>query len=366
MRKSLADHLAQVEAWRNEQLEENRVALGLVSEELTMLQAQLADLTARIEGLDARRTSLEGTPDSIARKVHGERHRAVLASLHSDQELLSTRAADLAQARSRQLRELEESLDKDPELHEMVQEYERFLEVETQLESLPESYRKAILQHHDTVRRRLEPVMRTAEGADATIDEPTESVTVVLSADPEDGDPTALVMLVPIPVDVHTRWRERPEDLASELTYRLYSAACAVSTKVGVPDAPISCRPFEGHLAIQIWFGSGSVAGNVRQEVEAEFARLRTHASELRAAKLELAATWVSPEVLAPPDDEPETEVPVDLGRVKVGINQKVEWSDDSEVPLPEGPADADEEDHSDAPSVSKLQVQVEEEARRK
>ncbi|GEM_PF-1077719 len=358
MRKTLAEHLSQVATWKQEQLEENRVAMGLATEELTMLQAQLTDLTGRIESLEHRRGTLQDVPDAIDRKVHGERHRAVLASLHADQELLSTRAADLGQARSRMLRQLEESLTQDPELHEMVQEYERFCEVETQLENLPESYRKAILQHHDTVRRRLEPVMRTAEGADAAIDDPVQTVSVVLSADPEDGDPTALVMLVPIPVDVHTRWRERPEDLASELTYRLYAAACAVSAKVGVPDAPISCRPFEGHLAIQVWFGSGSVAGNVRQEVEAELADLRKNAAELRSAKLELAATWVPPEALTAPDDEPETEVPVDLGKVKVGVNHQVSWSDDSEVPLPSDPA---QEDASGDPE--QRPVQVEEEA---
>lgn len=355
MRKTLAAHLGQVATWKQEQLEENRVARGLAHEELTMLQAQFADLTARIEGVEQRRTKLEAVADSVELKVHGEWHRAVLASLHADRELLGTRAADLGLARSRMLRQLEESLTQDPELYQMVQEYERFCEVETQLENLPESYRKAILQHHDTVRRRLEPVMRTAEGANAELDDPVASVTVVLSADPEDGDPAALVMLVPVPIDVHTRWRERGEDMASELTYRVYAAACAVSAKVGVPDAPISCRPFEGHLAIQVWFGSGSVSGNVRQEVETELARLRSQSGELRAAKLELSATWVSPQALTAPDDDPETEVTVDQGKVNVGVNQQVEWSQASQVALPEDPNDTVES------SASPLQVHVDE-----
>lgn len=364
MRKNLADHLSQVAAWSATQREENRVGLGLVNEELTMLQAQLADLTARIEGLESRRSQLEAVPEALQRRVHGERHRAVLASLHGDHELLGTRSADLGQARATALAALELALTEDPELHEMVQEYERFCEVETQLETLPESYRKAILQHHDTVRRRLEPVMRSAEGADAAIEATQESISIVLSADPQDGEPTALVMLVPTSVDVHTRWRERAEDLTSELTYRLYAAACAVSSTLGVPDAPISCRPFEGHLAIQVWFGSGSVTGDVRQVVEAELQKVRDQAAELRAAKLGLAATWVSPEALTPPEDEPETEALMALDNVKVGVGQQVAWSEeDNELALPEAASTQENGDVAGEPSASKLQVQIEEEA---
>ncbi len=338
MRKSLAETLAAVEQWREEQLVAHGGALANLDEELATLRARLAELEHEIREVTERRRSLDDAPRTLAHKSRAERHRAVIEFLASDQELLQIRAADLAQARAQQRQKLEHSLNSDPELAEMVQEYERFCEVEAQLEALPDSYRKAILQHHDVVRRRLEPLMRAAEGADATLSDSTQSVTIVVSADPADGEPSALVMLVPVDIELHTRWRERSEDLCSELTYRLYAAACSIARTVGVPDAPISCRPFEGHLAIQVWFGSGSVTGSVEEVVEAEIAKIREEARELQSSNLELALAWVDPELLAAPDEETTPEATAQVaGRVKVVVGQRVEWTDQ--------PAAEDEED---------------------
>jgi hypothetical protein len=190
-------------------------------------------------------------------------------------------------------RELEE-----PELAGAVEEYLKFREAETSLAAMPPDYRDAIVSQHRRVLRRLEPYINAANAGPPPLDVPPVGIGVVASADPAEGVPEALVVVLPVPFAVYGEWNKREEDLASQIAFRLVAAVIQLLSSLGAADAPLRYVEVHGCLAIQVWLGDHEVEGDVRERALEAISGAAEEAPELWAAGVELYAVWLKSELL--------------------------------------------------------------------
>ncbi len=299
----LIDALEAITAWRESAEEECATQLAEVDAEEARLREAIAELQRQTESLDGLRGEIFGRLKALDGKEISRSYRAVVSALASDRMLLETRSDLLLRQRKSQRRAAEEML-KDPDLAQAIEEYEGFGAVEAQLPSLPPSYRRAIVDHHEQLTRRLQPVITMVQGWGEPLPEAAQSVALVASIDPAEGSPEALVLVLPVAAAIYNDWSKRDEDLCNLLAFRMVAAAAELARQAGVADAPIAYRSFEGNLTIQIWFGESEVKGNLREMAAGMLDRVKEEAAEFRASRVELYTLWLPPDVLSPPEDD--------------------------------------------------------------
>jgi hypothetical protein len=299
----LIDALEAITAWRESAEEECATQMAEVDAEEARLRDAIAELERQIDALDGLRTDIHGRLSLLDNKEIAKSYRAVVNALVSDRMLLETRSELLVRQRKKNLRAAEELL-KDPELAQAIEEYEGFGAVEAQLPTLPPSYRRAIVEHHEQVTRRLQPLIASVNSWGELLPEAPQSVALVASIDPAEGEPEALVLVLPVSAAIYNDWGNRDEDLCSLLAYRMVAAASELARQAGVPDAPIAYRSFEGNLTIQIWFGENEVSGNLREMAAGMLDQVKEEAAEYTCARVELYTLWLPPDVLTPPEED--------------------------------------------------------------
>jgi hypothetical protein len=290
--------------------------LGAIAQRRQRAESEFASAVTDVEREEesARRAIEEGQRQlaalaALRREIH-EKHAAVSEEveraevvairqgLEADRALLGERALLLAQATMEREAALQEQM-KDPEVAEAIAEFERFVEVEATLGTLPASYRRAILEHHDKVRRRLDPLIAASNAGPPQLEVDARGVGLLLAADPPEGVPEALVVVLPVPYAVYRDWSERREDLASLLSYRAVSAVSKLLASVNAGDAPVQYTELHGSLAIQVWLGDCEIQGDLNERALEEIGAAREEAAELQSAGIELYGLWVRPALLA-------------------------------------------------------------------
>ncbi|MCP4919874.1 MAG: hypothetical protein GY913_23475 [Proteobacteria bacterium] len=299
--------LEEITHWREGAEKEARQQLEEVDVEEARLKKAIEDLQTQIVGLDTLRGEVRARVDELDDQEIAKSYQAVVDSLDADSELLDGRSALVAERRA-ELRDKAEKLLADPELASAIDEFERFREMETGLSSLPASYRKAILDHHQAVKRRLTLVFETLEGAPEPLDAPTAGIAIVASVDPSEGPPESLVMVLPVDAGLYDNWADAGESVSATLAYRMVAAAATLAERAGVPGAPIAYRSFEGKLTIQVWFGDSDPEGDLKELAAGILDEVRFSATELSTAATELYTLWLPPDVLNPPEEEDDDE----------------------------------------------------------
>lgn len=304
--------LEAVSSWREAQEEEAATQLAEVDAEEARLKTAIAELEGQVAALDGLRAEVRKRTANLDQKEILRSHRALMDSLTTDRHLLEERAQKLLQ-QSAADQERARAMLEDPDLAEVVREYEGFAKVEEGLSKLPPSYRKAIEEHHTAVKRRLRPILELLEGAARPLDTHTEAISLVASVDPIEGPPQALALVLPVDSGLYYEWSERPDDLSSQLAYRVVAAASELARRVGAPDAPITYTSVEGNLTIQLWLGDHEIEGDLR-EASTGLLDVTAEAADFAAAKIEVYALWLPPSVLSPPesDDDLEEELSMD------------------------------------------------------
>jgi hypothetical protein len=310
----LIEALEAITQWREMAEEEAATQLAEVDAEEARLREAIAQLERELEGLDTFRSEIRDRVGRLDVEELTRSYQAIVSALEADAELIEERAR-LVQDRRNKDREKAAILLQDIELAAAIKEFSSFREQEQQLALLPPSYRRAIQDHHDAVRRRLAPVVRLLEGPPEPVDAAPAGVALVASVDPAEGPPEALVLVLPVDAGTYTEWADRDEDICATLAYRMVAAAAQIAHRAGVPDAPLAYRSFEGMLTIQIWFGEAEVQGDLREIAASALDQVRAEASELGTGRLELYTLWLPPEVLQPPEDVLDADSESGLGK---------------------------------------------------
>lgn len=278
---------------------ENEIDLALaeVAREESTNRRAIEEGHRRLVALRALRREQEARKAGLVGDLAAEEAEAVRAGLEADTERFLERARLVAEAVAARDARIEEDL-KAPELAAALAEYQNYQDVAPTLGTMPPSIRKSVMEKHERVMRRLDPLIRAANSGPPPVAAPAMGIGVVAAADPPEGSPEALVVVFPVPYAVYSDWRERPEDLASQLCYRLLAALFGLLTDIGAADAPVQYDAVRGNLAVQVWLGDHTVTADLREATFEHFSQVYEEAIELWAAGVEVYTVWVRPELL--------------------------------------------------------------------
>src|SRR5690606_11645553 len=125
-------------------------------------------------------------------------HEAIFAALERQAEQVVERAARVAEAESARAAALEEVM-KDSTSAPLLEEFEQFRDhVEPTLSALPESYRSALLQHHEQVVARLREHIARAGGGPVVLEAEVVGLDLVYAVDAPDGPAELLMVVLPL------------------------------------------------------------------------------------------------------------------------------------------------------------------------
>lgn len=276
---------------------EIETALEDIAKEEALARRLLADCQRRIIALRELRLEQEERLDGLAGEMTSREWQVVHEGLRGDLGRFMERAAQVEALALAREEALETELAQ-PELAAAVEEHLRFRETEQALAAMPAPYREQVLTQHRRVLRRLEPYITAANAPAPTFEGPPLAVGVVAAADPADGQPEALVVVLPVPFAVYADWVGRREDLATALAYRMVASLFRMLATVGAADAPMRPAEVHGCLALQVWLGDHSVEGDLRERALEAIATAAVEGGELAAAGVELYALWLRPDLL--------------------------------------------------------------------
>ncbi len=229
---------------------------------------------------------------------------AIREGLRRDRERFLARVALVDEAVRHRDAQLEAELLR-PEVAVSVGEYENYLLAEPSLGSMPAAIRRSVVEKHQRLLRKLDPYIRAANVGPPPLATASLGLGLVAAADPSEGPPEALVVVLPVPYEVYSDWRDRPEDLATQLTYRVLGAVFRLLDALGASDAPVHYDEVHGNLAIQVWLGDHVVEGELRERTLELIEGAYEEAAELWAASVEIYTVWVRPELLAGEEGAP-------------------------------------------------------------
>lgn len=306
--------LERVDRWHRTASSDLESQAGELRDEADGAEARIKELEATLLELRERQAEIEGRLEELQELTSGlETERAerlksaVVEALAGDLAIVDARAALLEEAEAGRRASLERLLE-DEEVAKLVEEFEQFVDVEPTLEQLPAGYRKAILSHHEAVKRRLQPLFEAIEEELEPVDAESAAVSILASIDYEDGQPLALVLILPVRHEVYREWAAEGDGLAGKLGVRVVGAVSAALSDLSVPDAAIRYTDIDGQLAVQIWLGDGEgPSGDVKQALHRRVHELRSQASELRAVRTTLHLAWVPPEIIEALDEGEES-----------------------------------------------------------
>ncbi|MSQ00598.1 MAG: hypothetical protein EXR71_01735 [Myxococcales bacterium] len=290
--------LEEIATWKSRADDEFSGSMAEVDQDEDAARRAIEEAQRQLLALATLRAELRERQSEVAMEAERRERAALREGLSTDRTVIEARAAALEAAIQVREAALAKQLE-DPEVAAALDEYEKFVEVEAQLGSLPASYRRAILDHHERVRRRLEPVIAASNAGPPPLGLEPVGVGVLFAVDPIEGTPEALVAVLPVPFAVCRDWAERKEDLASLFAYRVVAAVSRLLAAVGAGTAPIQYTELAGCLAVQVWLGDCALTGDLHERALEEIDALREEADELSAAGIELYGLWVRATMLA-------------------------------------------------------------------
>jgi hypothetical protein len=285
--------------WSADEQDRLRKRLTTLEEDEGKLRHQLALIDKKLqENLDQRKKAADEL-QRIPKSVLDRQHEAMLRSVKGEREIVAARAAALRAVTEARAAEIRALLD-DPANKEAVEEYEKFREVEPVLASLPASYRRVVLDHHEDVKKVLAPVFAALQGPSRNVEDDVIELAVVGSIDIVGGVPAAIALVFPVDFEVCRSWSERPEDLCALLAYRGVGAVCRALNEANAGDAPISWRDADGALSVEILLADQKVGSDIKEGVEQGLLAAYAEAKEFTAARVAVRVIWVDPDVLVP------------------------------------------------------------------
>lgn len=297
---SVVTALQEVGRWRTEELARHQAELSEVDQEVSSLQAAVANLQQQLEALSRFRGELVGKGGKVDAQVTERSYSAVFASLQGQAGALAERTGLVRQAEGDRRAAIAAAMN-DSAISALLQEYSQFKTVEPTLAALPESYRTAIVAHNSTVRERLKSALGNLNRGPVEVDAAEHTVEVVYAVDAPEGNPELLVVVLPLPEEVHSDWANRNEDLQTWVAARVVQAVYQACRLAGLPAAQALYGGHQEMLAVEV-----DVVG-ARADLPDLLARtlgqVLSDAPELAAAKVRVVGQPVAIDYLLPPEE---------------------------------------------------------------
>ena len=202
-----------IDAWQATEQEKQQAALVSIEEEEQSLLNQINAMRQRLESTKGAREQVRQNLDRLPEAAYRRQNLVLMEQLPAALEQVQARAVAMNELEAAAQAAASAHLE-DPEIRAALEELENFKTIEATLDTLPPTYRDAVLAHHDQVKAKLAPVLASAEVGAVAFEGGALSATIVGSADVNDGEVTACALIVPVSESVAASW----------------SRACSVST----------------------------------------------------------------------------------------------------------------------------------------
>ncbi len=250
--RTVSDALAEVERWRADQEARQAAELVEVEQEIKNLESAISNLEQQLKALIKFRTELQGKASSLPSRRLERGHAALFGALQDQASQLGRREAMVAGI-ARQREEAFEKELKGTSLAAMVEEFRQFkVAVEPNLQSLPESYRSVVSEHHLRISQRLREHVEKIASAPLEVEADVLSIEVVYCVDAPEGVPELLVVVIPVTDRVHSGWYERIDGLQTWLSARVVQAIYQAARATGFTQAQAMCGGHMELLAIEV------------------------------------------------------------------------------------------------------------------
>jgi hypothetical protein len=298
-RQGVVAGLEAVGTWRatveRDVMQEHERITGALDE----ARARLRDAERTIEELEGQRRRVDARISRIDAEETRRTREATRAGLASDEALVAERAAAVQRAFRERALEAAGVSAADVGSLEGLDEFDA---IDADAADLSPALRRA-LQDRARHAARLLPHLLAAEVDADPIDASPEAVAAVASMELDDGLPTALELVLPLPWSVYADPGRHGDDLSARLAWRVVAALGVALRDVGAADAPVRPASEGGRLALQVWLADADVSGSIKDALSAGFDRIHEESGELRAANLELYVAWLDPEILGEPEE---------------------------------------------------------------
>lgn len=301
---NVADALAAVDRMREQALEQHRAQLTSLDEEMERLRSSIANLQAQLEAVEAHRAQADAAFED-AGGGHEEAYHLIFASLRRQASALAERNVAWTEAKRARDAKLADTL-RDEGLEQALADYQATERNPQLLQSLPASYRDAAIAAHrangERLKERLSDLFSVPQ-----VQAETLSVDVVLAVDGDEEG--GIVMLVtPVPEEVHAAWEGRDADLLTEVAGRIVQGLYTAIRGTSFEASQAAFGGHQGLIALEMEIPSSAVTG-FADRLKATLEQTAGEAAALAGASVQLNYTIVEVDRLLPPDDEEAEDV---------------------------------------------------------
>jgi hypothetical protein len=309
----LVARLEEVAAWRDNEeraLEGRRAELKTREAEARRL---LEEHQRKLEGVVGEYQDIEAKLVALDQAEVTKSRAALLQSLRDESVVFARHAESYNAAVASRAQEVAEMI-AGPEMTGLFKEHQQFDEVQRTLASLPEGYQRAIKEHHEAVRRRLQPLFDFERSPLPITRTDREPISILAAVDSTDDGSIAQIV-VPVPHTVHEELDARKETLGAVVVLRIVGALAGALRELDASnkrggDLAFSRAEYDSHGGLfGVWLHLEGIDADIAKAVVGdELDRMRSDAHELAVAGLDLYTVWVAPELLDDETPAPEAQ----------------------------------------------------------
>lgn len=290
---SVADALRALDQLRADAQARQQGRLAEVDEEIARLEESITNLQSQIATLQESRREIEQSDETAA--IPGGPQK-LFEVLRAQASVLAQRAQAWSEAVAECEARKEQAL-QSPEIAPLVAEFQQFKEGgEAALAQLPPSYRKAIEEVHNKVRRELEGHLERLSEVPVLDVEPIK-LDVVFSAD------EGLVMLItPLSEQVYTQWASGSAGLDNRVAAKVVESLYSALRGTPVEAAEAMYGGHEGLLAMELEIPPDLEGFPAR--LESAFEQVLGASAEIQGAKVNIQLVSVPIDLLLPGEEE--------------------------------------------------------------
>ena len=303
VRSAVARGLEETYRWRINQEESYERKERELEQRSIDLQKRLTQISEELNTVQTSYAQTQSDRSTLGIQELNRKRQLIFSDLKSENALLQERTAEYNRIEETQKNNLQKMLGI-PEIAKKVQEYETFLEKEEALSQLPESYRRAILAHHDVVRKDLEPIFAAMNEPLPRSELSLTAVTLPIFTETVPGDQIKdFVMILPVRFERYTHWTDGGNSLEDLLLFRINGIVASALKKLGMPKTVIMEEEFEGFVLLDISV-EAELSGDLKLALQEEIRRMNRLASELQVAQLVVESVFLGSELIEYDEEE--------------------------------------------------------------
>ena len=308
--RTVSDVLTQVDRWADERAARQSEELTEVEQQIGQIETAMANLQRQFETLSGMRSDLKEQGRTLHSTKLKRAHDALFHHLGEAAQQFSTRELAVQLLTEERLAQLEGQL-RASAMAPLVEEYEQFMRtVQPNLGSLPESYRRAVVQHHARLRTRLADHLQAMAAAPVALLEEPLSLELVYAVDRPDNTDELLVVVVPVTDQVTSNDPSRKDGPQTWLAARTAQAIYEAGKQVGFPGVNATYGGHRGLLVIEVeLFDAPKGDNGFVAAFEKRLVTVLAGSAELAASRVTVSPRRVDVDIVFPPEvDSPPRE----------------------------------------------------------